>query len=280
MTALAALLGALTGMGILLIIHGLRATDVDRLSVQGGPRGRLLHLATPLGAGSLVGILVWALTGWPVAGVAAAGLGVLLPRALARTGQTRTARIRRPEAVAAWTEMLRDTMAASRGLEGAVMASVEVAPQAIRADVVTLARDLGRGQRLRTALREFEGRVADPTCDFVIDALVMAAEHEGRDLGELLGELARSARERSAMWLRVDAGRARTRTSVLTILGVTGAMVAGLLVFDRGYLAPYDSAAGQLVLLLVVACFAGAIAWLVHMARAAGAQPRLGSPGS
>ena len=44
------------------------------------------------------------------------------------------------------------------------------------------------------------------------------------------------------MRLRVEAGRARTRTSVKVIIGVTSALVVGLALFNRGYLAPYDTA--------------------------------------
>lgn len=69
------------------------------------------------------------------------------------------------------------------------------------------------------------------------------------------------------MRLRVEAGRARTRTSVKVIVGATGALVAGLALFNRGYLTPYDTATGQLVLVLVGAVFAGAFTWLARMTR-------------
>jgi uncharacterized membrane protein YeaQ/YmgE (transglycosylase-associated protein family) len=69
------------------------------------------------------------------------------------------------------------------------------------------------------------------------------------------------------MRLRVEAGRARTRTSVKVIVGATGALVAGLALLDRGYLAPYDTATGQLVLALVGAVFLTAFTWLARMTR-------------
>jgi len=43
--------------------------------------------------------------------------------------------------------------------------------------------------------------------------------------------------------------------------------VAGLALFNRGYLAPYDTAMGQLVLVLVGAVFATAFVWLARMTR-------------
>jgi hypothetical protein len=40
-----------------------------------------------------------------------------------------------------------------------------------------------------------------------------------------------------------------------------------LVVLNRSYLSPFDAAAGQAVLLAVVACFAGGLWWLASMAR-------------
>ena len=69
------------------------------------------------------------------------------------------------------------------------------------------------------------------------------------------------------MRLRVEAGRASLRTSARMITTVTGLMAAGLVLLNRGYLAPYDSAAGQLVLLLAGAIFTAGFTLLRRMAR-------------
>ena len=50
------------------------------------------------------------------------------------------------------------------------------------------------------------------------------------------------------MRLRVEAGRARTRTSVRVIVGVTIALAFTLALLNQNYLEPYDSSLGQLVL--------------------------------
>jgi Flp pilus assembly protein TadB len=187
-------------------------------------------------------------------------------------GATRqAAAVGRIEAVAGWSEMLRDTMAGSAGLEQAIVATAPLAPLPIRAEAVTLALRL-EGERLAPALRAFADDVADPTCDLVVAALILAAEHQAQRLGELLGSLATAARDQATMRLRVEAGRARTRTSVKVIVGVTGAVVAGLALLNRGYLAPYDTAVGQLVLLLVGLVFSVAFIWLARMTRPASVE--------
>ena len=180
------------------------------------------------------------------------------------------------EAIAGWAEMLRDTMAGAAGLEQAIVATATVAPLPIRAEVVTLSVRL-EGERLAPALRAFADEVADPTCDLVVAALILAAEHQAQRLGELLGSLAQAARDQATMRLRVEAGRARTRTSVRVIVGATGGLALGLAVLNRGYLAPYDSAVGQLVLLLVGGVFAAAFMWLAKMTRPASVERFLGN---
>ena len=263
-TALFVLLGAGVGLGAFFIVLGVRGvpTRSQRHTVS---RVRLerhtLRLAIALGAAVLVG----AGTGWPVAALLAAGACWGIP-ALFSESKAQAATIARVEAVAGWAEMLRDTMAGAAGLEQAIAATAPVAPLPIRRDVATLAARLER-ERLGPALRAFADDVADPTCDLVVAALVLAAEHQASRLGELLGTLAAAARNQATMRLRVEAGRARTRTSVKVIVGITLGLALFLAVVNHGYLAPYASGTGQLVLLVVGALFAAAFVWLAKMTR-------------
>jgi Flp pilus assembly protein TadB len=159
-------------------------------------------------------------------------------------------------------------MAGAAGLEQTIVATAPLAPLPIRAEVATLALRL-QGERLAPALRSFADEVADPTCDLVVAALILAAEHQASRLGELLGSLAQAARDQATMRLRVEAGRARVRTSVKVIVGATGGLILALAVLNRGYLTPYDTAVGQLVLVLVGGLFAVAFFWLARMTRPA-----------
>ncbi len=267
MTALAALCGAGVGLGLVLLGCGWRGVTVPVSTGRLGARLRAedatLRIAVAVGAGVVVG----AVTGWPVGAALAALAGWALP-GLLTSGTSPSAGIARIEAVAGWAEMLRDTMAGAAGLEQAIVATAPLAPLPIRREVVALAVRLER-DRLVPALRAFADEVADPTCDLVVAALVLAAEHQARRLGELLGTLAATAREQATMRLRVEAGRARTRTSVKVIVGATTALAVGLAVLNRTYLSPYDTPVGQLVLAAVGALFAAGFTWLGHLARPA-----------
>jgi tight adherence protein B len=251
------------GAGLLLVIAGLRGRLPDSASLAQTLAGRvqrpLLRLALAAGAGLLVGLL----TGWPVGGLLAAGFAAGAPD-LVGGNRARQAAIAKVEAVATWAEMLRDTLAGAAGIEQAITATATAAPLPIRPQVLALAGRLER-ERLASALEAFADEVADPTCDLVVTALVLASRRQARRLGELLGALAHAAREEATMRLRVEAGRARIRTSARVVVAVTLAMAGGLVVANRGYLAPYDAALGQLVLAAVGGLFAAALWWLARI---------------
>jgi tight adherence protein B len=276
-SALAALCGAGFGLGLVLVICGWRGVELPR-PTRRLERHRVERANLRVGLAVGAAVVVGAATGWPVGAVLAGLAGWGAPGLLGGARRHSVA-VGRIEAIAGWAEMMRDTMAGSAGLEQAIVATAPLAPVPIRAEVATLAIRL-EGERLAPALRAFADEVADPTCDLVVAALILAAEHQAQRLGELLGSLAAAARDQATMRLRVEAGRARTRTSVKVIVGATGAFVLGLALFNRGYLAPYDTAVGQLVLLLVGSVFAIAFVWLSRMTRPASVERFLNeSPG-
>lgn len=266
MTALAGLLGAGVGFGLVLVWAGWHGIGLPR-PLRASGRQKVERATLRLGLAVGAAVLVGAATGWPIGALLAGLAGWGLPALFGGT-KGRADELARIEATAGWAEMLRDTMAGAAGLEQAIVATATVAPLAIRAEVATLAARL-EGERLAPALRGFADEVADPTMDLVVAALVLAAEHQASRLGELLGSLAQAARDQATMRLRVEAGRARSRTSVKVVVGVTTGLALGLAVFNRGYLSPYDTALGQLVLVLVGAMFVGAFVWLARMTRPA-----------
>jgi Flp pilus assembly protein TadB len=259
------LLGLGAGAGLWLLVVGWRGTirprsrprPVVRLS-----RRVLLRGVAAVGVAAVAG----AATGWPAAAVLAVAGGWFLPRLLG-PDRAHADRVARLEAVATWAEMLRDTLAAAAGLEQAVVVTAALVPDAIRAEVAAAAARLQSGDRLAPVLRGLAEQLADPTADLVVSALVLAAEQRARQLGELLGSLAHAAREHAALQLRVHADRAQTRSDVRITVGATLAFAAWLALLDRSYLAGYDTAAGQGVLLAVGALFAGGFVLMARFAR-------------
>lgn len=211
-------------------------------------------------------VTLW-VTGWIVAAGAAAALGWTAPTAIKARGRHQR-ELELVEAIASWAEQLRDTISAASGLEHAIGATAALAPAPIADAVQRLAARV-EYERLDDGLRRFADDVDHPLADFVAAALVTASQHQARELGALLGHLASCARDEAVMRNRVWVGRARTRSAVRIIVVVVVVFVAGLLVLDREYLAPYDSSAGQAVLALVLAIFGGSFIAMDKMGQVA-----------
>ena len=269
---LAALLGLGTAFGAVLIAVGLsgrddRPADLDteswlsRFTSGRGPVDRR-RVAVCLA----VGVLVAVVTRWPVAAVLCAVGAWVLP-AVIGPDRDHAHRVARIEAIATWTEALRDNLSGAAGLEQAITTSAIESPEPIREEVTRLAVRLQRSWRLSAALRSFAAELADPTADLVVAGLLMAARGSAGQLGEVLGELAASARAKVASRQRIAASRKSNRTSARVIVGVTLAMAGFLTLLNRGYLVPFDTATGQVVLLAAGGCFGLAFFWLAKLMR-------------
>lgn len=253
--------GALLGMGAWFLMSGL-------LGIRLLPEGRFRSPADldlrRLSVATIGGMVVLVATGWfAAAGLVALGVVVLGGRLGGRAGLREVTA--RSEAIASWIEMVYSTIAAGGGIERAVIASARNAPQALRDEVVRLASRLEVGT-LPEAMRAFAAEVGHPAADKVAVALVLASTHGSQDLVSLLRTQVESTRLETRMTLEVEAGRARYRTSARIVIGVTAVMAVGLYFADRGYLTPYDSPAGQLVLICVGAVFMLGFWLLVKMA--------------
>jgi Flp pilus assembly protein TadB len=262
---IAGLLGACVAVGVVTFVVAMRPVAPGEIPDPTPPGAgdhspKLETLTLRLALGLSVGLIVGLVTRWPMAALLVGAAGFMAP-SMVGGGAARKAKLDRIEAMAGWAEMLRDTMAGSGGLEQSILATATIAPLAIRPEVLRLAARLER-ERLAPSLREFADEINDPSGDLVVAALLLAADKSPKRLGDLLGRLAASARADVNMRLRVEAGRARTRTSVRVITTFTTGFAVFLIIFNRDYLDPYDSLFGQLVLGLIGLCFGASFYWL------------------
>lgn len=266
MILLGAACGAGIGLGLTLLVLGIRGTE-DKPPPRRPARELLVGepMVLQVAGAFIAAMTVWVITGWIVGAAVAALLAVVMPQ-IWRRSHAQVELVARTEAVAAWTEMLRDTLAAAAGLEQAIVTTAANAPEPVRTEILRLARRLDRGERLVAGLRRLAADLANPGADLVVVALVTAAQRESRDLVPLLGSLARSTRSEAEMRRRVHASRARLRTAVRVVVGSLGVFAAGLILFNPRYLEPYRTITGQLVLLLVAAIIAGAYVFMQRMA--------------
>ncbi|SHK76830.1 Flp pilus assembly protein TadB [Nocardiopsis flavescens] len=262
-TFLLAAAGGAAGLGVFLLCVWAAPLIADR--VRRG-RGRPLPRPGKIVFAVAAAVGVWLFTGWPVAAALAAAAVWWAPQVLGNDHEHKQ-QVEGVEAVAAWTEMLRDLMAGSSGLHQAVAATAPIAPEPLREAVQRLAEDMRAGRDTRTSLHTFAQTVDNPTGDLVASALAMAATRHATDLGVLLGALAESARDQAAMLVKVSANRARLRTSSRIIMGATLGMASLMLLFNPEYLAPFDTALGQIILAIIGAIWATAVVWMTRMSR-------------
>ncbi len=275
------MLGATLGIGLVGVFAALltkwqgRTADPSDASAGRAPKGTdgepvpssdakrfdvpALVLATAAG---VVCVLA---TGWLVAGPIGALAVYGLPRLLRQTSGA--ASIATIEAVATWTEMLQGSLAASAGLSQAIMATADLSPAPIRSATERLAAQISAGVHPRSALLRFADDVGDPSADRVVCALLLAFSARAQRLGELLSALADSTRQEVSLRLRIETSRASVRSGVRTVVVFSVVFVVALALLARSYLAPFDSATGQVVLAGVGALYAAGLTLMVVLAR-------------
>ena len=209
----------------------------------------------------LAGVVAGLLTGWPVAGIGIAVLVFFWNQLFGGLASERLS-MQRVEALAMWTESLRDTIAGAVGLEQAIPASTRSAGPLLRPHLEALLDRLRGRMPLPDALHLLADDIDDPSADLIVAALILNARLRGPGLRDVLGALAQSAREEVDMRNRVMAQRAGMRRAVQIIVVAVTVVVLGMAVFDHSYVAPYGTLVGQAVLTLVLLLFAGGFFWL------------------
>ncbi|MGN6608489.1 MAG: type II secretion system F family protein [Jatrophihabitans sp.] len=264
---LVVVLGALVGLGLfvaVLAVVGVPERPAGRPGRRRAlPRGR--EATTRLAIGIGVGLVVALLSGWVVAGIALGLLAGLWDRLAGGDGRERVG-IARLEALATWTESLRDTIAGAVGLEQAIPATAANAGVAIRPSLNLLVDRLRIREPLADALTAFAEDLDDPSADVVCAALVLNAKLRGPGLRDVLGALAVSAREELDLRRRIEASRKSIRRSARIVLVIVLGVMALLSVFNRRYVEPYGTLAGELVLAIVAVLLGGGLLWLRRLA--------------
>lgn len=287
-TAIGVLAGCGFGLGVILLLRGLQKREPAPPRPPGrwhllGERARYFAgLAGPtrerqarqalLAAAGLAGIGVYILTGVIALGLLAT-YAVLGSPILLQTSKGPARRIARQAALAQWTRALSVRIATGSGLEQALAATATEAPEAIAVQIQAIGRSLESGGSSPDVLAQFRLEMADPTADYIATALRRAAIRRGAGLSVVLDRLAVGVEARVRMWQKLEAERARMRTTVrLVNLIMISTFV--LLQFDGTFMQPYHTPVGQLVLIALAGAYTACLMAMDRLARGAG-EPRL-----
>lgn len=250
-------LGAVIALGLILLVAGWKGHKVgpsDTFAKKSRDTWRRVRVRGALALA--VGAAFALATRWPVAAVSAAAVVWLWPKLFggAKAGERGLERV---EALAIWTESLRDTIAGAIGLQQAIPATLDAAPPTLQAPLTRLVAMLQARIPLTEALARFGDDLDDPSADLVVAALILNSRLQGPGLEATLSELAKHAREELDLRRKIEASRKALRRDAKLIVYLTAAAVIGLVVFGGDFVAPYYTTAGQVVLAIAVAIFVG-----------------------
>ncbi|CAB4897038.1 MAG: secretion system protein [Actinobacteria bacterium] len=257
-----ALLGLLLGLGLLLVWRsGDRAPQRTRtgpgwqertrdLLAQAGIEGvsPAQLVGACAGTGLVVAVLVLGSSGVPVIALAFGAFGGVLPLLLVRRrrGQ-RAVELREvwPEAV----DNLASAVRAGLSLPEALTQLGVRGPEQLRAPFRRFGEDYRATGRFGECLDRLKASLADPVGDRVVEALRMAREVGGTDLGRLLRTLSTFLREDARTRAELQARQGWTVNAARLALAAPWVLL--LLLSSRpAAVEAYDTPAGALVLLL------------------------------
>jgi Flp pilus assembly protein TadB len=232
-----------------------------------GNKGRMIAAALVAGA------VIWALSGWPVAGIVTALAVPGLPYFFGAAAIAKR-RIDELQGLEEWVRRLADSMAAGAMPVQTIIATAAHAPAAIKDPAARLAASLSspRGDQ-QQALRRFADDIDDPLGDMVVIALGIAATAPSARTPDMLRVLARQLADDVAARRRIETDRAEPRSEARTIVIVQILFVVAVAAFTS-YATVYGTATGQLVMAVLAAIVIGALVMLRRLSITP-SQPRL-----
>jgi Flp pilus assembly protein TadB len=208
-------------------------------------------------AGGVGGLVLAAITGIIVLAIAVPAAALVLPGLLRKPDSARA--IRKAEALAEWTGTLSGALGTGAGIEGAIESTLRVAPEEIRPELAALVVRLRQRGDTEAALRQFADDVHGG--DLVAANLILAARQRSRALSSVLQAVAKSANDDVEARRQVEAAREKPRGAARLVVLISLGMLAYLLVNGQ-YLQPYTTPLGQLILVVLLSGFVGALVWL------------------
>jgi len=269
------------GLGAFLIYEGLtnpRSVGAERESRRRVGLAEALRRAglpdvTPrdfalfaLAAGLLCALLAQLLLGWGLVSLLAGLAGATAPVAYyaqrheKRRAQTQAALV---DAIA----QLRDAIRSGLSVQEALAGLARVGPEALRPDFQILSREMGLlgAEPALTAMRD---RLADPLFDIVAATLILNDRLGGRNVSQVLDELAETTRAQLRVQDELRAHQAQTVLSARVVAVMPLIVLIIIRQMNPRYLAIFNDWSGQVILALCVLSIAigyGAMLWITRL---------------
>ncbi len=262
-----ALGGALLAAALIAVVAFWRGAGVNPEVFRRGLSRRVRHLIdsdgarrhelrpTPRTGLTALGavVVVWAVSGWPVAGLAAGVLVVAGPWLL-NTNAVANKRINRLEGLEKWCRQMADRLSGSgaTGLVQVIRESARRAPDEVGPEVKALAQRLSSTEwGYSAALQAFADDIDDATGDDVAAALMLALDRQGAGTADVLRRLATQIAREVRSRDEVEAERAEPRQAMRVLLLMLAGLVLGS-TFVPVFHDAYTSAIGQLIMAVLL----------------------------
>ena len=256
-----ALLGALLALGLIGLARLARGLPVLPTETAGALVGRLRSSTSRASDGdqraavtaAVVGVGVLVVTRNLVFAVIAGGAAILWPL-VTGGGKAERAALAKLEALAAWTESLRDLAQKGAGLESVIPRTVDTVADVLAPPLRLMSRHLSLKVPLPQALSLFADEVDDSSADLVVAALALAARQRKGQLSRVLSVLSASLRQELEQKTRVMRERNVVRREAAQVAVLTGVLVVAASLFTPdGISGDGGTAADVLPLFLAVA---------------------------
>jgi tight adherence protein B len=271
MALVAALLGALTLGGVVLLIVSFRPAPPPRNRPRRGAKvspwnrfSRRTKITLALGiiagfAGAAIsGIIVLAV----VVPIAFVGLPLLL-------GKQDTRERDLLSALETWSRSLASTAdTGSFTLREVIAVTRASAPPILRVAVDRLHNRMNGSWSNAAALRAFADEMDNAWADEVVIYLIQAAEFNAGGLTRALESLADNLADQVKQRIEIYSERDKPRRALVSLTGIVGFVVVGIVLFGRTpQLAAYSTPLGQMVLMLILSFFVALLAWAKSQTR-------------
>jgi tight adherence protein B len=247
------------GLGLVVAFDGLTRPAGSSRSFPGRAIPGIVSVL--IGAGAAL-----SLTGWPVAAVAGAALGLAVPKLLA-DHRSLSQRIELTDALAEAAAGLRDAVKGGLGVSDGIAGLATWGPPLLRDGLSILSVEAGRSG-IAAAARSFADRLGDPGADLLAVTLAFNDRVGGRQVAEVLDAMAEELAAEARTVRELRARQERQRTSARVVAFAPIALLLLLRQVNPDYLDPYGTVAGQTVLGLAALLVGVGYALMLRIARA------------
>ncbi len=258
--------GALTVAGVILLLTGLRhrvqpSAAGEPLSARLANRWRMI---TPrgriwIGASLTAGVVTGISTGWLAALVLIPAVLLGVPYLLSEPANPEVDKL---AALDRWLRFLGPSIATGKSIRDAIITTRSQVPKALTRPVARVVARLDLGWTTSDALIAMADELKSADADGVLAALAIASSRGGVGARPMLAALAENTQMRLRALREIASERAKPRAVVRQVVVITLAILAGVWLLSPGYFAPYTTPIGQLLALLLVGLYVGALLML------------------